>query len=115
MHAVLGGQAMTDDHDAAAANRAPLDWVNVLLADVQGGIGPFLAVFLNSSQHWAAGAAGMALTVGGIATVLARAPAGELVDVLSAKRALIALASAIVAVAAVVMAVWPSFWPVMIV
>jgi hypothetical protein len=40
----------------------------------------------------------VALTVGGIATVLARAPAGELVDVLRAKRTLIALASAVVAV-----------------
>ena len=54
----------------------------------------------------------MALTVGGMATVLARAPAGELVDVLHAKRTLIALASAVVAMAAVVMALLPSFWPV---
>ena len=94
----LGGaaaeQTMSHFDDVAAANRAPLDWVNFLLADVQGGVGPFLAVFLTSSQHWQAGAAGMALTVGGIATVLARAPAGELVDVLHAKRTLIALASA---------------------
>jgi MFS family permease len=105
---------MTDCYDAAAANGAPLDWVNILLADVQGGIGPFLAVFLTSSRHWEAGAAGMVLTVGGIATVLARAPAGELTDVLHAKRALIALASAVVAVAAILMAVWPSFWPVML-
>ena len=105
---------MTDSYDAAAANRAPLDWMNVLLADVQGGVGPFLAVFLTSSRHWDAGAAGVALTVGGIATVLARAPAGELVDVLRAKRTLIALASAVVAVAAILMAVWPSFWPVML-
>src|SRR5271163_4922106 len=97
---------MSHFEDAAAVNRAPLDWVNFLLADVQGGVGPFLAVFLTSSQHWQAGAAGMALTVGGIATVLARAPAGELVDVMHAKRTLIALASAVVAMAAA------SFWPV---
>src|SRR5277367_3898836 len=87
-------QTMSHFDDVATANCAPLDWVNFLLADVQGGVGPFLAVFLTSSQHWQAGAAGMALTVGGIATVLARAPAGELVDVLHAKRTLIALASA---------------------
>jgi len=111
---LLGGQTLTDYHAAAAANRAPLDWVNILLADIQGGIGPFLAVFLTSARHWEAGAAGMALTVGGIATVLARAPAGEIVDILRAKRTLIALAAAVVAVAAIVMAVWPSFWPVML-
>ena len=62
-------------------------------------VGPFLAVFLTSARHWEAGAAGMALTVGGIATVLARAPAGEIVDILRAKRTLIALAAAVVAVA----------------
>jgi MFS family permease len=105
---------MTDSYDAAGANRAPLDWVNFLLADVQGGVGPFLAVFLTSSQQWDAGAAGMVLTVGGMATVLARAPAGELVDVLRTKRTLIARASGAVAVAAFVMAVWPRFWPVMV-
>jgi MFS family permease len=107
-------QTMTDYHDAVVANRAPLDWLNVLLADVQGGVGPFLAVFLTSSRHWEAGAAGMALTVGGIATVLARAPAGELVDVLRTKRTLIALASVVVAVAAILVAIWPSFGPVML-
>jgi len=30
---------LTDYHAAAAANRAPLDWVNILLADIQGGVG----------------------------------------------------------------------------
>jgi predicted MFS family arabinose efflux permease len=105
---------LTDYSDIAAANRAPLDWLNALLADVQGGVGLFLAVFLTSAQHWEAGAAGIALTVGGIATVLARASAGELVDLLRAKRTLIALAAIVVAMAAMVMAVWPSFWPVML-
>src|SRR5947209_5810389 len=105
---------MTIDHDSAAANRTPLDWVNFLLADVQGGVGPFLAVFLTSSRHWQPGAAGLALTVGGIATVLAQAPAGALVDALAAKRSLIALGAAVVAAASAVMAAWPSFWPVML-
>jgi MFS family permease len=98
--------------DPAAANRAPLDWLNVLLADVQGGIGPFLAVFLTSSQHWNAGQAGLVLTIGGVTTVLARPLAGALVDGLSAKRGLIAVAAGAVVVAAVAMALLPRFWPV---
>ena len=77
-----------------------------------GGVGPFLAVFLTSAQHWDAGGAGAVLTIGGLATVLARTPAGALTDTLRAKRALIALAAVAVALAAVVMAVWPRFWPV---
>lgn len=100
--------------DREAANRAPLDWLNVLLADVKDGLGPFLAVFLTSAEHWDAGRAGLVLTVGGVATVLARAPAGALTDALRAKRALIGAAALVVAVAATVMALWPSFWPVVL-
>jgi hypothetical protein len=33
-------------------NRAALDWVNFLLANVKDGLGPFLAVYLLASQHW---------------------------------------------------------------
>lgn len=101
-------------HDPAAANRAPLDWLSFLLADVQDGIGPFLAIFLTGARHWDAGQAGLALTVGGIATVLARAPAGALVDALRARRALIAAAVLTVGVASAVMAMWPDLWPVML-
>ena len=97
---------------AERANRAPLDWLNVLLADVQGGIGPFLAAFLTGARHWDAGRAGLVLTIGGLATVLARAPAGALTDATRAKPTLIAAAAIAVAVAAAVMAVWPVFWSV---
>jgi hypothetical protein len=38
--------------ELVAANRAPLDRLNFLLGDVKDGLGPFLAIFLMSSQHW---------------------------------------------------------------
>ena len=57
-----------------------LDWLNFLLADVQGGLGPFLAIYLIGSRHWSPGAAGVMLTLGGLATVAANAPLGALVD-----------------------------------
>ena len=101
-------------HDNEAANRAPLDWLNFLLADVKDGLGPFLAVFLTSARHWDAGRAGLVLTAGGVATVLARAPAGALTDALRAKRALIGVAAIVVAAAAVAMALRPDFWPVVL-
>jgi MFS family permease len=104
---------MVSHRDPAAANRAPLDWLSFLLADVKDGIGPFLAVFLTSAQHWDAGRAGLALTVGGLATVVARAPAGALIDAVRAKRLMLGLAAVIVAAAAVAMAVWPRLWPVL--
>jgi MFS family permease len=94
------------------ARNAPLDWLNFLLADVQGGLGPFLAIYLTASQHWNPGSAGLMLTIGGLATVAASAPLGALVDRVRWKRGLIAAAAAVVAVAAVVEAALPRSWPV---
>jgi MFS family permease len=102
------------DQGKRIVNRAALDLLNFLLADVKDGVGPFLAVYLTSARHWDAGRAGVALTVGGLVSVLARAPVGALVDVLRAKRALIGAAAVLVATAAAVMALWPAFWPVVL-
>jgi MFS family permease len=98
--------------EGIAANRRPLDWLSFFLADVQGGIGPFLAIYLLGSRHWNPGEIGIVLTVGGIATVLARGPAGALVDAIMWKRTLIALGAATIMATASVMALWPHFWPV---
>src|SRR5258705_13617675 len=92
-----------------AANRAPLDWLNFLLADVKDGLGPFLAIFLMSSQHWDAGQIGIVLTIAGLTTVVARAPGGALVDGVRWKRTLIAAGVLAVAIAAVAMALIPTF------
>ena len=98
----------------AAAVNPPLDWLNLLLADVTGGVGPFLAIYLMTSRQWSAGRIGVVLTVGGLATVLARGPAGALVDATVRKRSLIAIGSLIVGLAVTVTALVPLFWPVMI-
>ena len=89
-----------------------LDALNFLLADIQTGVGPFLAIYL-ASYGWNEERVGMALTVGGIAGILAQTPAGGLVDFVRAKRALLAFAVSALAVGALVIAVAPSFWPVM--
>ncbi len=93
-------------------NLRGLDWVNFLLADVQGGVAPFLAIYLWSSQHWDAGRIGLIMTIAGIATVAARAPAGALVDSTSWKRGLIVGCSALVAAGTTVLSLFPQFWPV---
>lgn len=66
-----------------------LDWLNFFLADVQTGVGPFLAIYL-AGYGWNEERVGLALTVGGIAGILAQTPAGALVDQLHQKRTLIA-------------------------
>ena len=65
-----------------------LDWLNFFLANVQTGIGPFLAIYL-ATNSWNEQRAGIALTLGGIAGILTQTPAGALVDHLRSKRALL--------------------------
>ena len=73
-----------------------LDAVNFLLADVQTGVGPFLALYL-ATHGWNEARVGWALTVAGIAGILTQTPLGGLADSVRSKRAL--LAAAVVAVA----------------
>jgi predicted MFS family arabinose efflux permease len=89
-----------------------LDWLNFLLADVQTGVGPFLAIYL-AGYKWNEERVGLALTVGGIAGILTQTPAGALVDFIRSKRALVGVAVTALAAGALVMALFPSFWPLM--
>jgi len=89
-----------------------LDWLNFFLADVQTGVGPFLAIYL-AGYGWNEQRVGFTLTVAGIAGILTQTPAGALVDRLHSKRTLIAAGVGALAVGALLIAFAPSFWPVM--
>jgi len=84
-----------------------LDLLAFFLADVKGGVGPFLAVYLQASRHWDSASIGMALAVTAAAGVIAETPAGALVDRLPQKRELVAMAALLIAVACLA-TVW--FW-----
>lgn len=90
-----------------------LDWLNFFVADVQTGVGPFVAAYL-AARGWHEGDVGWALTVGGLAGVLCQVPGGALVDGARAKRTLVAVALLIIAAGALVLAWRPTFWPVML-
>jgi predicted MFS family arabinose efflux permease len=90
-----------------------VDWTNFFLADVQTGVGPFLAIYL-AGYGWDQQSAGWVLTVGGLAGIAAQTPAGALVDRLRAKRALVATGVVCLAAGAMVIALLPRFWPVML-
>ena len=81
------------------------------LADVQTGLGPFLAAYL-AGAGWEPGRVGMALTIGGIITVVLQAPAGAIVDQLKSKRLILVLASAVLALGAVLLSVTAAPWAV---
>ena len=89
-----------------------LDWLNFFLADVQSGVGPFLAIYL-ATRGWNEATIGMVLTGGGIAGIIAQTPAGAIADRLRSKRSLIAGGVVLLALGALIIAEAPSFWPVM--
>ncbi|WP_353072474.1 MFS transporter [Tunturiibacter gelidoferens] len=88
-----------------------LEATNFFLADVQTGLGPFLAAYL-AGAGWEPGRVGMALTIGGIITVALQAPAGAIVDQLRSKRLILVLASAVLAVGAVLLSITAAPWAV---
>ncbi|QKG56234.1 MFS transporter [Hymenobacter sp. BRD128] len=75
--------------------------LNFFIADVQNGMGPYMALFLQSSVHWGPARIGSALAVGNIAQVLAQTPAGVLIDRLRPKRALLLVGIGFIALAVI--------------
>src|SRR6185437_15688412 len=72
-------------HEGNVAARAPpaaergLDALNLFVANIQTGFGPFIAVYL-TTQNWTQTAIGFALSLGTITSMLSQVPAGALVD-----------------------------------
>src|SRR5947209_7157825 len=92
---------------------AALDWLNFFLADVQSGLGPYLAVYLLTSRQWHEASIGIVMTAAGIATLLVQTPAGALIDATRAKRALVIGAAALIGAACLVVTVVPNLVVVM--
>jgi MFS family permease len=67
-----------------------LEWLNFFLADVQTGLGPFLAAYLASSG-WNPSSVGYVLTFGGLIGVAMQTPAGAVIDAVHRKRTLLAV------------------------
>ena len=91
-----------------------LDAVNFLSADVRGAVGPYLNVFLVTRQHWSQSAVGLVTTVGGLLGLAVQTPIGAAIDETRAKRGIIVLALAVLAITAAIIFAWPTFWPVAI-
>jgi len=76
---------------------------------VQSGLGPFLAIFLITSEHWNAADIGVVMTVSGVATLVAQTPAGAFIDATHFKRLAVIGAALVISVAAFVVTVAPRF------
>ncbi len=64
----------------------PLDALNFFLADVAGGLGPYLAVYLWRCAIEIEARIGVVMSVAGVAGIVAQMPAGTLVDASRRKR-----------------------------
>ena len=84
-----------------------LDGLNVVLADVRDGLGPYLAIFL-ATKHWDPAKIGMAMSAMGIASVVAQTPAGALIDRTRRKRSWMVAAAVLIALAAIAMVRLPT-------
>jgi MFS family permease len=98
---------------ASPQSRYGLDWMNFFLADVQTGFGTFVAFYL-ARLGWSERNVGIALTIGGIAGVLSQLPGGALADAVRWKRGLAAIGIAAIGAAALILALVPSYWLVML-
>lgn len=100
------------DQPTSRRSLLALDGLNVVLADVRDGLGPYLAIYLGM-RHWAPSRIGLAMAVVGVATVAAQTPAGALVDSSRRKRWLVAVAAGLVAMGSMAM-VWRPSLPVIV-
>jgi len=93
---------------------AALDALNFLLADVRGALGPYLNVFLVTDQHWSQSQVGLVTTISGLLGISLQTPIGAVIDATRAKRELVVMALAVLAIGAAAIFAMPSFWPVAI-
>jgi MFS family permease len=108
-HMLLGS---AKDYASQQSSRG-LDWLNFFLAGVLTGFGPFVALYLRGLD-WTQVEIGSVLTISGLAGLLIQIPAGELLDMVQSKRPLVALGVTTIACAALTLALWPSFTPVLV-
>jgi MFS family permease len=91
-----------------------LDWLNFLIADVRGGLGPYVVVFLVAEQGWTPTTAGLVSTVGGWLGLAAQVPIGAWLDRTRHKRRAMLWGLLGLSIGAVVIAIAPNFWPVLL-
>ena len=90
-----------------------LDWVNFLLADVRGGLGAYVNVYLLTKAHWSQAAIGIVLTVSGLTGIMLHPWVGAWIDKMRGKRALL-IAGAVVLSVCGLAVVWAPTIPVVL-
>lgn len=90
-----------------------LDWLNFFLADVRGGLGAYVNVFLFTDARWSQATIGAVFTASGLIGIMAHPAVGAFIDETRAKRALI-IGGAFVLCACGLAIVWTPTIPVVL-
>ena len=86
-----------------------LDALAFFAPDIQGGVGPFLVVFMAGTLAWDPQRIGSVMFVSALVGLAVQAPAGALIDSVRRKPRWIAGAVALIALCLVAMAQWPLY------
>lgn len=98
----------TRGYEPSSGSLQALDWLNLFLAALLAGFGPFIALYL-TDHGWDSDDIGFILTASGLAGLATQLPAGDLLDRAQSKRTLVAIATLAVVAAAMVLALKPDF------
>ncbi|CAF1443211.1 unnamed protein product [Rotaria sordida] len=90
-----------------------LDWFNFFLSDVLNGVDSFLTAYL-TGKGWGPQRIGFALSASSFTTMISQIPMGALVDSVRNKKALVAVGVIIIPITALIFALWPLFWLVVV-
>ena len=90
-----------------------LDWVNFLLADVRGGLGAYVNIYLLTDAHWSQATIGAVLTVSGLTGIMLHPSVGALIDKMREKRALLIASTVVLSVCGLAV-VWAPTIPVVL-
>ena len=90
-----------------------LDWVNFLLADVRGGLGAYVNVYLLTGALWSQATIGAVLTVSGLTGIMLHPSVGAWIDKTRGKRALLIASTVALSVCGLAI-VWAPTIPVVL-
>lgn len=108
------GTGVKGPRAGAASNARPpfegsLDRLNFFLADVRGGLGPYVGVFLLTEQHWDQAQIGIVATVASILGLAFQTPIGAAIDAVPWKRGIIVAGVIALSLSSLAIAFAPSF------
>ncbi len=88
--------------------------INFFMADVGGGMGPFLSTWLSTAEKWPPDEIGWVLSAGLVAGMLTATPAGALIDRVGRPRLMLALTCLMIMGGTLAMFVVRGLWPILI-